>query len=278
MIIKRSNGKWRVTVKFRGVVVADRTFERRGDAVLWETEQKRLLHSGEFVSPAAGRITVRELADEYRDFREGQVSVRSWESDESALRVHIVPAFGRLPISSVTSPLVERFLMALAVSRSVRTAARVRTTLRGLFRYAVRTRRLRTSPAELVPLPHPDSRTGKVIEVHPFPVPTLLDVVKAQRELSTEGADVTLVLALTGLRFGEQHGRPTPSRLSGRRAVDAIDPSRSDEATRVARSVTSHHAPRCYRTWLAPAPCVGARGFADGVSVEGLGASAQVSP
>lgn len=206
MIIKRPNGKWRVQVKYRGRVVADRTFERRGDAVRWEVEQKRLLHSGEFVAPAAGRITVRELADEYRESRKGQVSVRAWESDESALRVHVVPAFGKLPISSVTPPLVERFLAELAVSRSVATAARVRTTLRGLFRFAVRTRRLQVSPAEMVPLPHPDSRTGKLVEVAPFPLPVLLDVVDQQRALAGRYADITLVLALTGVRFGELRG------------------------------------------------------------------------
>lgn len=124
MILKRPNGKWRVKVKFRGVIVADRTFERRGDAVRWEMEQKRLLQSGEFVSPAAGRITVAELAEEYCRSREGQISVRAWESDESALRVHIVPEFRHKPISSVTSVEVERFLTYLALSRSVRTAAR----------------------------------------------------------------------------------------------------------------------------------------------------------
>lgn len=206
VIIKRPNGKWRVQVKYKSRVVADRTFERRGDAVRWEIEQKRLLHSGEFVAPAAGRITVRELAEEYRESRKGQVSVRAWESDESALRVHIVPTFGKLPISSVTPPLVERFLIDLAVSRSVRTAARVRTTLRGLFRYAVRTRRLQVSPAELVPLPHPDSRTGKVVEVDPFPFSVLLEVVDEQRKLAGRYAEITLVLALTGVRFGELRG------------------------------------------------------------------------
>lgn len=206
VIVKRPNGKWRVQVKYKSRVVADRTFDRRGDAVRWETEQKRLLHSGEFVAPAAGRITVRELAEEYRESRRGQVSVRAWESDESALRVHIVPAFGKLPISSVTSPLVERFLIDLAVSRSVRTAARVRTTLRGLFRYAVRTRRLQVSPAELVPLPHPDSRTGKVVEVDPLPFPVLLGVVDEQRKVAGRYAEITLVLALTGVRFGELRG------------------------------------------------------------------------
>lgn len=205
-MIQKRNGKWRVRVKFRSVVVADRTFERRGDAVRWEAEQKRLLVSGEFVSPAAGKITVAELSEEYRDARQGQVSVRAWESDESALRVHIVPAFGRLPISSVLAVQVERFLTDLAVSRSVRTAARVRTTLRGLFRYAVRTRRLSKSPAEDVPLPHPDSGTGKVVEVAPFPLDVLLGVVECQREVGGRYAEMTLVLGLTGVRLGELRG------------------------------------------------------------------------
>lgn len=206
VIVKTRYGTWRVQVKYRSVVVADRSFERKGDAIRWEMEQKRLLLSGEFVSPAAGKVTVRELADEFRESRKGQVSVRAWESDESALRVHIVPAFGRLPISSVSSIQVERFLTDLAVSRSVRTAARVRTTLRGLFRYAVRTRRLQVSPAENVPLPHPDSRTGEVVEVAPFPLDVLLDVVETQRGLAGRYADITLVLALTGVRFGELRG------------------------------------------------------------------------
>jgi integrase len=214
VILKRPNGKWRVKVKFRGVIVADRTFDRRGDAVRWEMEQKRLLQSGEFVSPAAGRITVAELADEYRESRLGQVSVRAWESDESALRVHIVPAFRHKPISSVSSVEIERFLTDLAVSRSVRTAARVRTTLRGLFRYAVRTRRLPKSPAEDVALPRPDSRTGKVVEIHPFPVEVLASVVKSQRAHSERYADITLVLALTGVRLGE---------LRGLRVRDVVD-------------------------------------------------------
>lgn len=214
MIVKTPYGSWRVQVKHRGVVVADRSFQRKGDAIRWEMEQKRLLLSGEFVAPSAGRITVAELATDYREARMGQVSVRAWESDESALRVHIVPAFGKLPISSVSPVQIERFLTDLAVSRSVRTAARVRTTLRGLFRYAVRTRRIAKSPAEDVPLPHPDSRTGKVVEVAPFPLDVLLDVVATQRETAGRYAELTLVLALTGVRLGE---------LRGLRVLDVVD-------------------------------------------------------
>ena len=170
MVNKTANGRWRVRVKSRGVVVADRTFVRRGDALRWEAEQTRLLVLGEFVPPSAGKMTVAELAEEYREARRGQLSVRGWESDESALRVHVVPAWGRLPIGSITAAHIERFLSHLATTRSVRTAARVRSTVRGLFAYAVRTRRLVISPARGGPAPpRPDSRTGQVVEIRPTP-------------------------------------------------------------------------------------------------------------
>jgi len=209
-----AGGRFRVRVKYRSVVVADRTFDRRGEAVRWETEQKRLLDDGDFIPPSAGRVTVGEIAAEYQEARIGQVAVRSWESDESALRVHIVPRFGKLPISSVTPVLIERFLSDLAVTRSVRTAARIRTTLRGLFEYAVRTRRIRTSPAVNVKLPRPDSRSGKIVEFEPFTLDLLLSVVEQQREVAGSYADLTLVLGLTGIRFGE---------LRGLRVRDVVD-------------------------------------------------------
>lgn len=176
------------------------------DAVRWETEQKRQLHDGDYISPAAGRITVAELAADYERSRTNQVSVRSWESDESALRVHVVPYFGKVPVGSIAPVHVERFLSELASRRSVRTAARVRTTLRGLFDYAVRTRRIKSSPAANVRLPRPDSPTGKVVEFEPYSLDLLFQVWKAQRAFAGDYADITLVLGLTGLRLGELRG------------------------------------------------------------------------
>jgi integrase len=57
-----------------------------------------------------------------------------------------------------------------------------------------------------VPLPHPDSRTGKVVEVDPFALDVLLNVVETQRGFAGRYADITLVLGLTGVRFGELRG------------------------------------------------------------------------
>ncbi len=52
-------------------------------------------------------------------------------------------------------------------------------------------------------MPRPDSRTGRVVEIDPFTFDLLLAVVESQRPYGGKWADITLVLALTGLRFGE---------------------------------------------------------------------------
>lgn len=120
--------------------------------------------------------------------------------------MHIVPAWDPRPVGSTTTVQVEKLLTDLAVSRSVGAAARVRTTVRGLFGYAVRTRLLALSPAADVPVPRPDSRTGDVVEVNSLILAELLAVVERQRAFGGRYADVTLVLALTGVRMGELRG------------------------------------------------------------------------
>jgi len=167
-VIQKRGSRWRVQVKHQGIVVADRTFDRKADAATWEREQKQQLLLGDYVPPSAGKQTVAVVTTSFLEVRRGQVSVRAWESDESALRPHILPRFGHQPVGAVRRMHIERFLNDVATSRSTATAARVRTTLRGLFDYAVRLRVIRDSPAAAVRLARPDSRTGEVVEFQPF--------------------------------------------------------------------------------------------------------------
>ena len=204
-MIEKRGRHYRVRVWHRSRIVATRSFERRGDAVAWEREQQQLILMGDFVSPSAGRVSVADVAKGFLEVRRGQVSVRAWESDESALRVHILPVFGQRSTGSVNRLQVERFLADLASSRSIGTAARVRTTLRGLFDYAVRARVIRDSPAAAVRMPRPDAPSAGA-EVRPFTLDELLALVDEHRELAGDLADVTLILGLTGLRFGELRG------------------------------------------------------------------------
>jgi hypothetical protein len=226
-MIEKRGRRYRVRVWHESRILATRSFDRRGDAIAWEQEQKQLILMGDFVSPSAGRVSIAHLAESYLEVRKGQVSVRAWESDESALRVHILPAFGKRSTGSVNRLQVERFLADLAASRSVGTAARVRTTFRGLFDFAVRARVIRDSPAAAVRMPRPDAPSAGA-EVQPFTLDELLALVEEHRELGGEPADVTLILGLTGLRFGELRGSGRDTRaLPGTRGVQVAAAVRS---------------------------------------------------
>ncbi|MDO5699719.1 MAG: site-specific integrase [Dermatophilus congolensis] len=223
-IVKTPGGRWRVQVKNRGVVVADQTFDRRGDASRWETEQKRRLIVGDFVPPSAGKITVRDLSIEYMTHRKTAVATRTWESDQTQLDTHICPAMGDRAVGSITTGDVSQLLGNAAAKLAPATVAKVRVTLRGLFAYAVMTRRIRVSPVDGVPLPRPDDaegeRAGGNNSMNPFTLPELLAVVDSQRNRPRQHqgtkryADVTLVLGLTGVRLGE---------LRGLRVRDVVD-------------------------------------------------------
>ncbi|MFJ3391325.1 hypothetical protein [Leifsonia aquatica] len=91
MINKTESGKWRVRIKYKGNVVADRTFERKGDGQQWEAEQKRLLDLGDWIDPKRGRETFASVAE------------KTYQTDEYLLRLHVSDSFKRRPIGSVQS-------------------------------------------------------------------------------------------------------------------------------------------------------------------------------
>ena len=112
-MIQKRGRRYRVQVKHRGIVVADRSFERRSDALVWEREQKQLILMGDFVPPSAGRVTVAQLAKTYLEARRDQVSVRAWESDESAL-VYAALTASSIQAGVIIASLQHRRLRALA--------------------------------------------------------------------------------------------------------------------------------------------------------------------
>ena len=212
-IVRTPRGRWRVQVKSRGVVVADQTFDLKRDATAWESEQKRRLSVGTFVPPAAGKTTVSEVATVYLERRKQSVALRTWESDATELNAHILPALGARPVGSVTPNDLQGLLDRLATTHARGTVAKVRVTLRGLFAFAVVERRIQTSPGAALVLPRPD-RVGAspASAVNPFTLDELVHVAETQRNRPRQHAstrryaDVTLVLGLTGLRFGELRG------------------------------------------------------------------------
>jgi integrase len=200
---KTPNGRWRVRVKHAGRVVADRTFDRKGDAQAWESDQKRHLSLGDFISPKAGEESLGSAIERWLASRKGTVASKTHQNDEALLRKHVPAVLRRRPIASILpSDLDELFGRMLQDGLARSSVVRFRATLSGMFSWAVRSRLIRRSPLVNLRVPAGLS-TDEKHEVYPFSLQELREVVEVISGISTAHGQVALVLGLTGLRWGE---------------------------------------------------------------------------
>ncbi len=198
MIVKTAQGRFRVRVKDRGVVVADRTFARWNDAQAWEAGRKRQVAAGQLAPASAGRTTLAAVHAAWACIRPAQVQPRTWQSDQSAWTTHIQPHFGRAPVGSITTLAVHDFAADLRATHSLGTVQRVIASLIALLEFALDHHYIETNPARIRLHLHPDTRPHYVTLD-----PSELMTVWAMQRKDSPYADVTLFLALTGLRWAE---------------------------------------------------------------------------
>jgi site-specific recombinase XerC len=79
-------------------------------------------------------------------------------------------------------------------------------SLSAMLAFMVEDGRIRVNPASGRRTVTPDAPVDKRQDMKPFAVTDLLEVVEEQRRFAPRDADLTLVLGLTGLRFGELRG------------------------------------------------------------------------
>lgn len=118
-------------------------------------------------------------------------------SVESTLRVHVVPRWDGMPVGRVRHGDVQAWVTWLAGKAGPTTVLRAHGVLAGILDVAVRDRRILTNPARDVDLPR------KVARRHTY-LPR--EQVEALAEAAGEHKTLVLVLAYSGLRWGEAIG------------------------------------------------------------------------
>lgn len=202
MIGKTEAGTWRVRVKFQGRIVASRTFKRRSEALTWEAEQKRLLQTDDWIDPKLAQEPLNSVIARWLAMREGSVSGRTYQTDESLLRLYVPAEILKRPIGSIRSADIEALYVAMHRQVSISSVSRFNGSISSLFGWAVRERIIRESPVRSAQMPV-GTGTDDVAEVYPFTLGELHEVVAALRVAGGRWADLALVLGLTGIRWGE---------------------------------------------------------------------------
>lgn len=165
------------------------TTKRDAEAFANTVEVEKM--TGKYVAPALGQITVGELGKAWLD---RQVHHKpSWAARlESVWRVHVEPAWGARRIGNIRPSQVQTWVAQLELSAS--SVAHAHTVLAGILDDAVTDRRLVANPARGVKLPR-----KTVTKPRNYLTGAQVSTLAAE----SKHPDIVLLLATTGLRWGE---------------------------------------------------------------------------
>jgi integrase len=195
-IARRPDGTYRPRFRDASGKEHARHFKRKVDAQRWLDEMTAATVTGQFVDPAAGRLTVREYAEQWRAAQVHRVTTAAHV--ETMLRRHVYPSLGDKRLSTVLPSDVQALVKRLSLDLAPSTVGVVHRILAGVFKAAVRDRRIAASPCEGTKLP----------KVHrPRIVPLSLEAVEALTDTMPDRYRGLVTLAAgTGLRQGEAFG------------------------------------------------------------------------
>jgi len=150
-ITKRPNGQWRARYRDPAEHEHSRHFTRRVDAQRWLDGVTTAVLTGAYVDPKSGRQTVREYAEEWRAIQVHRPTTAAHV--ETMLRRHAYPHLGDRRLSTVRPSDVQTWVKRLAEDLSPATVGVVHRIMSGIFKSAVRDRRIASSPFEGTRLP-----------------------------------------------------------------------------------------------------------------------------
>lgn len=212
-IDKLASGKHRVRYRTPDGDSRSKTFDTAKAARAFKTSVEHKVLSGEYVDAAAGKITFRDYAEQWRrDQAHHRASTA--ELVESRLRVHAYPAFGERALSSVTRSLVQGWVSERARVLAPSTLEVVYGIVRSVFAAAVEDGRLSRTPCRKIKLPTVEK---------PDVTPIDMDNVRRLHDGMPDrlGAMVTVGAGL-GLRAGEAAGL-TLDRINFLRKTVTVD-------------------------------------------------------
>lgn len=171
-----------------------RGFKTKRAAEAWASSNDVAMARGEYVAPAAGRVTIGELGPEWLVRQKGHMKPSGFRSYESAWRVHVEPRWRNAKVGEIRYTDVQAWVTELGAELSPSMVATVYSVLARILDDAVRDRQLAANPARGVKLPSRGRRRN-----------VYLSVVQLQALAVESGRYRSLVLLLgtAGLRWGE---------------------------------------------------------------------------
>jgi integrase len=141
-----------------------KTFKKKSEAEDWLTDQKRSRNSGQNTYAAHPKLTVAEFMDSWLLAKYGTEESSTKRFYGNAIRIHIVPAFGKIKASLLSSKAIENHLRDMAARGAGEgTIKSVRAALSVAYSDAVRHGDLPRNPVTNVVMPNVQAKPTKPI-------------------------------------------------------------------------------------------------------------------
>ena len=189
---------WRVAWRDDEGRQRSQSFARKAEATRFRSKVEHELHTGRYVDPHAGRVTVSELSGEWLDRQTFDASTRI--AVESRLRVHVDPHLGGLELRAVKPSTVQQWVRTLSRDLAPSYVALLLGHLKSILAAAVDDGMIASNPAASRSVKAPKVERRRV-------VPWTVEQVQAIADAHPERYRALPILAAgTGLRQGECFG------------------------------------------------------------------------
>lgn len=175
----------------------EKSFATQKEANDFKAQTEHDIRDHRYIDPDKGKITVNAYWNEYQGRR--HVKVTTAYRNEKSFERHVSPALGRKSLANVVGADLEQLAQAMTSGGlSIATFWAVANPIKGMFRQAVKDKRIVVSPfaaATLPPLP------PKAVDE--TQLPEFADVERIARGMKPQNAVGIWLMAACGLRIGE---------------------------------------------------------------------------
>ncbi|MGV3712244.1 tyrosine-type recombinase/integrase [Pseudolysinimonas sp.] len=168
-------------------------FRTKDEAQTYLAEKTVEIKRGEYVDPRTAVVTVGSLGPEWIA-GQSHLKPSSLRPLEIAWRIHVEPKWGARRVGDIRHSQVQAWVTALALKKGATTVLRAHGVLAGILDVATRDRRISSNPARGVNLPRKTRKPRHYLTV---------EQIEAVAEAAGERRALVLLLAYTGLRWGE---------------------------------------------------------------------------
>lgn len=133
-----------------GTAQIERTFSTLKSATAWLDAQRGSITRGAHVAPRDAGRPFSSVVDEWRDT--WQLGPKTRVGYESILARHILPRWGSVKVSAITTAAIQTWVNELRETRKLNTVLHVHNVLRGALDLAVQRRYIASNPAKSVKL------------------------------------------------------------------------------------------------------------------------------